>query len=64
MSKGLREILAEATDEQAAAWFEEVKEDRWPKDMPIPMESLHCVWHQLQKRVIAIKPKEKEKKDA
>jgi hypothetical protein len=60
MSKSIYDIMKECTDEQAAAWFEEIKEDRWPKDMPIPMEAFHGIWHQIQKRVIAIKPKQKD----
>jgi hypothetical protein len=60
MSKCIRDIFGECTDEQAVRWLEDIREDRWPRDMPIPAEAFSDVWYQLQKRVIDIKPKPRE----
>jgi hypothetical protein len=54
-SKGIHEILLEATDEQVKEWWKAIgDEDRWPSTMPIPREAFQAVWHGLQKRVISI----------
>lgn len=60
MINSIRQILDECSDEEAKSWWEDIQNSRWPATMPIPLEAHSDVWHQLQKRVISIKPKDKK----
>ncbi len=70
--KGIVDILAECTDEEALVWFEDLKKGLWPgglprnmggSGMPMPRESMDVLWHKVQKRAIDVKPKPKEQTD-
>jgi hypothetical protein len=66
--KTLAEILESATAGQIRSWFDSILLDRWPDDMPIPLEATNAIWHKLQNAYIELPllplKKEEPKKDA